>query len=131
MPSSASRASVATMCERPPSPLTPSVMTGGCCSRSSRSGIWSARRSSTSARCSASASPYGTTPRRRTSSWRTLNLVDVELFELILDVRHELVGDGAVDEAVVVAERQVGHRPDRDRIVDDDRTLLDRADAED
>ena len=31
---------------------------------------------------------------------------------------------------MVVAERQVRHRPDRDRVVDDDRPLLDRADAE-
>ena len=40
-------------------------------------------------------------------------------------------GIGAVDEPVVVAERDVAHRPDRNRIVDHDRALLDRADAED
>ena len=31
---------------------------------------------------------------------------------------------------MVVAERQIGHRPDRNRIVDDDGPLLDVADAE-
>ena len=56
--------------------------------------------------------------------------IGVEVLELLLDVGHELVGDGAVDQSVVVAERQVRHRPDRDRVVDDDRPLLDRADAE-
>ena len=40
------------------------------------------------------------------------------------------IGDGAVDQPVVEAERQVRHRPDRDRIVDDHRPLFDRADAE-
>ena len=32
---------------------------------------------------------------------------------------------------MVEAERQIRHRPDRDRVVDDDRPLLDRADAQD
>ena len=47
-----------------------------------------------------------------------------------LIVGHELIAGRAVDEPMVVAERQIRHRPNRDRIVDDDRALLDRADAE-
>jgi hypothetical protein len=39
-------------------------------------------------------------------------------------VRHEFVGHGPVDQAVV-AQRQIPHRPDRDRVVDYDWTLLD------
>src|SRR6185503_1596171 len=44
-----------------------------------------------------------------------------EVRELFLQVRHELIGDGAVDQPVVEREREVGHRADRDRIVDNDR----------
>ena len=51
-------------------------------------------------------------------------------------MRHELVGDGAVDEAVVVAERQVDDGADGDGVVavfvgDDHRLLGDAADAHD
>src|SRR3954470_20401792 len=105
-------------------------MTGGCCRRRSRSGTWPARRSSTSAFCSSSASPYGTTPRRLTSSGLASDFCAVEVLQMIFDVGHELVGDRAVDEPVVVPQRQIRHRPDADRIVDDDGALLDRADAE-
>ena len=55
----------------------------------------------------------------------------IAVLQGLLDVGQELVGDRSVDDAMVVAERQVTHRPDRDRIVDDHRTLFDIADAED
>jgi len=48
----------------------------------------------------------------------------------MLHVGHELIGHGAIHQAMVVAKRQVRHRPDADRLVHDNRTLLDCADAE-
>ena len=58
------------------------------------------------------------------------------LLEALLDRREEAGGVGAVDDAVVVGQRQVDHRADRDdlaelRVVDDDRALDDGAGAED
>ena len=50
---------------------------------------------------------------------------------VFLDVGHELIGNRPIDEPMVVAERQIRHRPDANRIVDDDRTLLDSANTED
>jgi hypothetical protein len=44
---------------------------------------------------------------------------------------HELVGQGAVDQAVVEAEREVADRADRDGVVDYYRGFVDRADADD
>src|SRR5258707_2279447 len=52
------------------------------------------------------------------------------IFERFLDLVQELMGDGAVDHAVVVAQRHVAHRADGDGIVDDHGPLLDGADAE-
>ena len=54
----------------------------------------------------------------------------------LLDRAEEAGGVGAVDDAVVVGQRQVHHRPDGDRlaevgVVDHDRPLDDRAGAED
>jgi len=40
------------------------------------------------------------------------------------------VGDGAIDDAMVVAERDIAHRPDGDGIVDDHGALFDGAEAE-
>jgi hypothetical protein len=73
------------------------------------------------------------TPRRRISSARATDqtLLDVEVLDLVLDLGHELVARRTVDEPVVVPQREIRHRPDRYRLVDDDRTLFDRADAED
>src|SRR4051794_34538037 len=99
------------MCERLPL-RTPSVMTGGCCSSSRRSGTAPARRSSTSAFCITTPLPYGTRPRRRTSSGRASAVIDVEVLQVLLDIGHELIGNGAVDDPVIVAKRQIGHRPD-------------------
>jgi len=42
----------------------------------------------------------------------------------------ELVGDGAIHDAVVVAERDVAHRADGDGVVDHHRTLFDRAESQ-
>ena len=48
-----------------------------------------------------------------------------------LIAHQELHRLAAVDEAVVVGQGQVHHRPDHDLVVDDDRPLLDRVHAED
>src|SRR5256885_15153851 len=121
-------------------PRTPSVITGGCWRRSRRSGTRPARRSSTSAFCISSASAYGTIPRRRTSSvsasadspgGKLSAVVGVKALQLFLHVGHELVRDRAVDETMVVAQREVRHRADADGIVDGDRALLDGPDTED
>ena len=62
---------------------------------------------------------YGTMLSRRTcsSTHRTpgSDLIRVEVLDLVLDGRHEFIGDGAIDQAVIEAERQIGHCPDRDR----------------
>src|SRR5258707_6150249 len=52
------------------------------------------------------------------------------IFGRFLDLVQELMGDGAVDHAVVVAQRHVAHRADGDGIVDDHGPLLDGAEAE-
>src|SRR5438132_1131163 len=100
----------------------------------------SARRSSTSARWRASASLYGTSPSRRTSivrptccacSTRASDDVRIPVLERPFHDRHELVSYGAIDDSMVVAEREIRHRPDRDRIVEYDGPLLDVADAQD
>src|SRR5262249_55491648 len=54
-----------------------------------------------------------------------------ELLEAILYVGQEAAGVGAVDQAVVVTERQMTRRMDRDGVVDDHGALFDRADTED
>src|SRR6266545_2919170 len=61
----------------------------------------------------------------------SLDLRRVERLDPLLHVRHELIGDRAVDEPMVVAERQVAHELDGDHVVDDHHALLDRADTED
>src|SRR5689334_7005724 len=66
------------------------------------------------------------------SDWREPRL-EPSLFEVLEPFLHECEKPsplGAIDQPVIVAERQVAHRPDRDRIVDDDGALLDRADTE-
>ena len=124
----------ARMCDRPPSPRTPSVRTCGCSTSSSRSPTRPARRSSTSV--ALQRQRLGVRDAARAGGLSSIAHGDVRpdaripVLERVLHVRHELVGDRAVDEAVVVAERQVRHRPDRDRVVDDDGPLLDGADAE-
>ena len=58
------------------------------------------------------------------------------VLETLLDGREEATGIGAVDDAVVVGEREVGHAAHRDALAapvvgHDDRTLDDGADAQD
>ena len=131
MPSWTSRAGIGDEFERPPSPLTPSVMTGGCCSSRSRSGI--AVGAALLDERALQGQRVAGRRRGRAAGLRAdaLHLVRVEVLEVLLDVGHELIGHGPVDQPVIEAERQVRHRPDRDPVVDDDRPLLDRADAED
>src|SRR5262245_41237205 len=88
-------------------------------------------RSSTRRFCRSSPSAYLIVPRRRISIGRSATIVPpsqpglVEALQPLLDEREEPAGVGAVDETVVVAERQVTHRPNRNRIVNDDVPLLD------
>src|SRR2546430_2691418 len=114
------------MWDRPPSPLTPSVSTCGCSTRSSTSPMRPCRRSSTSCFWSANASEYGTRPSRRTSG-----ALLIPGFERTFDVRHELIGHGAVDDAVIEPEREHARHPRHDGVPVDDGTLFDRADTED
>src|SRR3984885_12597707 len=53
------------------------------------------------------------------------------VFEGVFYFVEKLVGDGAVDDAVVVAQGDIAHRADGDGVVDDDRALFDGAEAED
>src|SRR5690349_6579090 len=125
-PRDASAASVARMWERPPSPRTPSVRTCGCSTRSRTSPTRPSRRSSTSCRCSASASAYGTTPSRRTSG-----ALLIPVLERAFHLRHELVRDGTVDDAVIEPERQDGGDARHDCVVHDEWPFFDGADAQD
>src|SRR5204863_5189415 len=122
--------------------------TCGCSTSSSTSSISPDCRLVTSSRWRASASRYAIEPSRRTLSmrdacvaWRApagrlmrvaprLDHVRIPVLERPFDERHEVIGDRAVDDPVIVAERQVPHRPYRDRIVDHDGPLLPVADAE-
>ena len=74
----------------------------------------------------------------RCAMWIRQTQVRLEgaFLEPLLDGAEEARGVRAVDDAVVVGERQVDHRADRDRlatvgVLDDDRTLDDRTGAED
>src|SRR5215831_6802346 len=125
-PREARASSVARMCERPPSPRTPSVKTCGCSSSSNVSAIRPSRRSSTSCFCRASASAYGTTP-----SLRTSGAVLIPVLERVFYLRHELVRHGTVDDAVIETERQDRRQPRHNRVVHDDGTPFDGADPED
>ena len=127
------------MCARPPSPRTPSVRTCGCSTSSStiadatclplldelalkrqRVGVRDAGRAAGlraidgTAVCAAGHTVFGS---QFSSACLTCDMNSSATAPSI--------------DAVIVAERQVRHRPDRDRVVDDDRTLLDVADAED
>src|SRR3984957_2874792 len=53
------------------------------------------------------------------------------VFQGVFYLVEELVGDGAVDYAVVVAQGDVAHGADGDGIVDDDGALFDGAEAQD
>src|SRR3954469_1363468 len=53
------------------------------------------------------------------------------VFQSVFYFVEELVGDGAVNDAVIVAQGDVAHRADGDGVVDDDRAFFDGAEAED
>ena len=79
------------------------------------------------------ASAYGTRPSRRTSTfaWRALAAAGSQFSSVCFRCDMNSSATAPSINAVVVAERQIPHRPDRDRIVDHDGTFLDVADAED
>ena len=52
----------------------------------------------------------------RNSADEALSDLFAPSFQILLHQCHELVGDSAVDEAVIVAERQVAHRPHGDHV---------------
>src|SRR5438876_9888565 len=93
----------------------PSVTTGGCSSSSTVSGIAPCETAPASDRCSSHASRYGTTPSCMTYS--PLAAVVLPRFEPLAELFQEATGVGAVDEPVVVRERDVHQRPDRDHIL--------------
>src|SRR6185295_9517694 len=75
---------------------------------------------------------------RRPSRGTPGALTEVELsrLERVLDRPHELVGVGAVDQAMVERQREIAGRADAQRVLavlvlDDHGPLLDRADAQD
>src|SRR4051794_22820676 len=53
------------------------------------------------------------------------------VFEDLLHLRHELIGQRAIDEAVVKAEREVADAADGYGVVDHHRRLIDGTDAHD
>src|ERR1700739_423347 len=52
------------------------------------------------------------------------------VFPRFFHLVQELMGDGAVDHAVIIAQRHITHGADGDGVVDDDRALFDGAEAE-
>jgi hypothetical protein len=65
--------------------------------------------------------PFGGLPFGRTASEHAFAPVFQRLFHFM----QELMSDGAIDHAVIVAERDVAHGADGDGIVDHHRTLFD------
>src|SRR2546423_5016413 len=106
------------MWSSPGSVRRPRVTTGGCSSSSTVSGIAPLATSTASELCSSQAFWYGTSPRLRTCA-RTSDLVRgfVPRLQLLAQVAQEAAGEGAVHEAVVVRERQVHDRADRDHVL--------------
>ncbi|EME61428.1 ABC transporter ATPase [Amycolatopsis decaplanina DSM 44594] len=77
----------------------------------------------------------GRGPSRTTGGSETELVLEVALFQTLLDRRDEAARVGPVHQAVVVGQRQERHRPDGDRVVavgvrDHDRALHDRAGTE-
>jgi hypothetical protein len=71
-----------------------------------------------------------------TSRWDCLADVFGPLFEVLFYLRHELIGDGAVDETVIVAQCEMDDAADGDGVVavfvsDDHWLFRDSADAHD
>src|SRR5206468_12543574 len=122
------------MCSSAPSSVRrPSVTTGGCSSRSTVSGTAPCDTAPASARCRSQASRYGTCP--SCSRYPPLAAVTLPVLEPLAQLLQEPARVGAVDEAVVVRERDVHQRPDRDhvlaeRVLHDPRPLHERVGAE-
>src|ERR1700694_1376729 len=53
------------------------------------------------------------------------------VFQNVLDLGHELIGQGAIDQTVVETEREVADGANRDGIVDHYRSLIDSPDTHD
>src|SRR5688572_19111073 len=53
------------------------------------------------------------------------------LFQLLLDIGHELIRRRAVNDAMIKGQGQDDHWPDRDGVIDNDRTFLDSSHAHD
>jgi hypothetical protein len=52
-------------------------------------------------------------------------------FEIAFDLHHELIRRRPIDDSVIKRQTQVRHETDRNSLVDDHGSFLDRADAED
>src|SRR3954466_11013638 len=112
----------------------PSVTTGGCSRKSTVSGIAPCETAPASERCSSHASRYGTCP--SCSRYPPLTAVALPPFEPLAQLLEEPARVGAVDQPVVVRQRDVHDRLDRDRVVaalvlDHPRPLDERVRAED
>src|SRR5918999_2958090 len=111
---------------------------GGRLPRTPNTGNW--RADNTCGACAlARDASFAPVRARSSAAWRAHATCSKPLFgkglDVSLDVRQELIGDGAVDDAVVEGNREVGARTDRDRVLpirpsDHLGSLLDRADAE-
>src|SRR6059058_3928492 len=104
------------MCSSAPSSVRrPKVTTGGCSRKSTVSGTAPCETAPASDRCNSHASRYGTTPSCMT--YPPLGAVALPGFEPLAQLLEEAAGIGAVHEPVVVRERDVHQRPDRDHVL--------------
>ncbi len=53
------------------------------------------------------------------------------LFQIVFHFSHELIRRRSIDDPVVERQAEVAHRPNGDRIIDDDGSFLNRADTQD
>src|SRR5262245_6613038 len=58
------------------------------------------------------------------------NVLPMTLFKILFHLGHELIRRGPIDDPMVEREAEIPHRSDRNRVVDDDGTFLNRADPE-
>src|SRR3954452_11032714 len=103
------------MCSSAPSARRPSVTTGGCSRKSTVSGMAPCETAPARERCSSQASMYGTCP--SWSRYAPLAAVALPPFEPLAEILEEPSGVGTVDQAVVVRQRDVHDRLDRNRVV--------------
>src|SRR4051794_37688882 len=103
------------MCNSVPSVRRPSVTTGGCSRKRIVSGIAPCDTAPASERCRSQASRYGTWP--SCMKYPPLTAVALPALEPLTEVLEEPACVSPVDQAVVVRERDVHQRPDRDHVV--------------